>query len=292
MQILDGRALAKEIRAELAEQVNELTKNGERPPHLAAILVGDNPASQAYVRNKVRSCEKVGFASSLIKKEADISEEALLEIVEALNNDPDIDGFIVQLPLPDHIDEDKITLAIDPAKDVDGFHPVNFGRMAQGLPCYIPATPYGITEMLRRYKIDTAGMEVVVIGRSNIVGTPMSILLSRKDNPGNATVTLCHSRTKDLKAHTQKADLIVAAIGRPNYVTAEMVKDGVIIIDVGINRVDDPNAKRGYRLVGDVDYEGVAEKASYITPVPGGVGQLTVVSLLMNTLKARRKEVY
>lgn len=292
MQILDGRALAREIRAELAEQVKELTKNGERSPHLAAVLVGDNPASQAYVRNKVRSCEKVGFNSSLIKKEADISEEALLEIVEALNNDPGIDGFIVQLPLPDHIDEDKITLAIDPAKDVDGFHPVNFGRMAQGLPCYIPATPYGITEMLRRYKIDTSGMEVVVIGRSNIVGTPMSILLSRKDNPGNATVTLCHSRTKDLKAHTQKADLIVAAIGRPNYVTADMVKEGVIIIDVGINRVDDPNAKRGYRLVGDVDYEGVAEKASYITPVPGGVGQLTVVSLLMNTLKARRQEVY
>lgn len=292
MQILDGRALAKEIRAELAEQVNELTKNGERAPHLAAVLVGDNPASQAYVRNKVRSCEKVGFASSLIKKEADISEAELLKIVETLNNDPDIDGFIVQLPLPEHIDEDKITLAIDPAKDVDGFHPVNFGRMAQGLPCYIPATPYGITEMLRRYKIDTSGMEVVVIGRSNIVGTPMSILLSRKDNPGNATVTLCHSRTKDLKAHTQKADLIVAAIGRPNYVTADMVKEGVIIIDVGINRVDDPDAKRGYRLVGDVDYEGVAEKVSYITPVPGGVGQLTVVSLLMNTLKARRKEVY
>jgi methylenetetrahydrofolate dehydrogenase (NADP+)/methenyltetrahydrofolate cyclohydrolase len=292
MQILDGRALAKEIRAELAEQVNELTKNGERAPHLAAVLVGDNPASQAYVRNKVRSCEKVGFASSLIKKEADISEAELLKIVETLNNDPDIDGFIVQLPLPEHIDEDKITLAIDPAKDVDGFHPVNFGRMAQGLPCYIPATPYGIIEMLRRYKIDTSGMEVVVIGRSNIVGTPMSILLSRKDNPGNATVTLCHSRTKDLKAHTQKADLIVAAIGRPNYVTADMVKEGVIIIDVGINRVDDPDAKRGYRLVGDVDYEGVAEKVSYITPVPGGVGQLTVVSLLMNTLKARRKEVY
>jgi methylenetetrahydrofolate dehydrogenase (NADP+)/methenyltetrahydrofolate cyclohydrolase len=292
MQILDGRALAKEIRAELAVQVNELTKNGERAPHLAAVLVGDNPASQAYVRNKVRSCEKVGFASSLIKKEADISEAELLKIVETLNNDPDIDGFIVQLPLPEHIDEDKITLAIDPAKDVDGFHPVNFGRMAQGLPCYIPATPYGITEMLRRYKIDTSGMEVVVIGRSNIVGTPMSILLSRKDNPGNATVTLCHSRTKDLKAHTQKADLIVAAIGRPNYVTADMVKEGVIIIDVGINRVDDPDAKRGYRLVGDVDYEGVAEKVSYITPVPGGVGQLTVVSLLMNTLKARRKEVY
>jgi len=254
--------------------------------------VGDNPASQAYVRNKVRSCEKVGFESTLIKRGEETSEEEILKIVEELNQNPAIDGFIVQLPLPDHIDEDKITLAIDPAKDVDGFHPVNFGRMAQGLPCYVPATPFGITEMLRRYKINTSGMEVVVIGRSNIVGTPMSILLSRKDNPGNATVTLCHSRTKDLKAHTLQADMIVAAIGRPNYVTADMVKEGVVIIDVGINRVDDPNAKRGYRLVGDVDFEGLKEKASYITPVPGGVGQLTVVSLLMNTLKARRKEVY
>lgn len=292
MQILDGRKLAKEIREELAQEVQEITRDGARAPHLAAILVGDNPASQAYVRNKVRSCEKVGFESTLIKRGEETSEEEILEIVEELNQNPAIDGFIVQLPLPDHIDEDKITLAIDPAKDVDGFHPVNFGRMAQGLPCYIPATPFGITEMLRRYKINTSGMEVVVIGRSNIVGTPMSILLSRKDNPGNATVTLCHSRTKDLKAHTLKADMIVAAIGRPNYVTADMVKEGVVIIDVGINRVDDPKAKRGYRLVGDVDFEGLKEKASYITPVPGGVGQLTVVSLLMNTLKARRKEVY
>ncbi|HKK75198.1 MAG TPA: bifunctional methylenetetrahydrofolate dehydrogenase/methenyltetrahydrofolate cyclohydrolase FolD [Saprospiraceae bacterium] len=292
MQILDGRKLAKEIREELALEVQDITRDGGRAPHLAAILVGDNPASQAYVRNKVRSCEKVGFESTLIKRGEETSEEEILKIVEELNQNPAIDGFIVQLPLPDHIDEDKITLAIDPAKDVDGFHPVNFGRMAQGLPCYVPATPFGITEMLRRYKINTSGMEVVVIGRSNIVGTPMSILLSRKDNPGNATVTLCHSRTKDLKAHTLQADMIVAAIGRPNYVTADMVKEGVVIIDVGINRVDDPNAKRGYRLVGDVDFEGLKEKASYITPVPGGVGQLTVVSLLMNTLKARRKEVY
>jgi len=292
MQILDGRKLAKEIREELALEVQDITRDGGRAPHLAAILVGDNPASQAYVRNKVRSCDKVGFESTLIKRGEETSEEEILKIVEELNQNPAIDGFIVQLPLPDHIDEDKITLAIDPAKDVDGFHPVNFGRMAQGLPCYVPATPFGITEMLRRYKINTSGMEVVVIGRSNIVGTPMSILLSRKDNPGNATVTLCHSRTKDLKAHTLQADMIVAAIGRPNYVTADMVKEGVVIIDVGINRVDDPNAKRGYRLVGDVDFEGLKEKASYITPVPGGVGQLTVVSLLMNTLKARRKEVY
>lgn len=292
MQILDGRKLAKEIRAELAQEVAQLTKNDERPPHLAAVLVGDNPASQAYVRNKVRSCEKVGFVSTLIKRGEQATEEEVLQIVQELNNNPDVDGFIVQLPLPDHIDENKITLAIDPAKDVDGFHPVNFGRMAQGLPCYIPATPLGITEMLRRYEINTSGMEVVVIGRSNIVGTPMSILLSRKGNPGNATVTLCHSRTKDLKAHTLKADMIVAAIGQPDFVTADMVQPGVVIIDVGINRVDDAEAKRGYRLVGDVDFVGVGEKASYITPVPGGVGQLTVVSLLMNTLKARKKEVY
>jgi methylenetetrahydrofolate dehydrogenase (NADP+)/methenyltetrahydrofolate cyclohydrolase len=292
MEVLDGRKLAKEIRAEIAQEVEKITKNGDRPPHLAAILVGDNPASQAYVRNKVRSCEKVGFTSTLVKKEKDISEADLLQIVEDLNQNEEIDGFIVQLPLPDHIDETKITLAIDPAKDVDGFHPVNFGRMAQGLPCYIPATPLGITEMLTRYNIDTSGMEVVVIGRSNIVGTPMSILLSRKGKPGNATVTLCHSRTKDLKSHTLNADLIVAAIGRPEFLKADMIKPGAVIIDVGINRIDAPERERGYRLVGDVDYEACAEKASYITPVPGGVGQLTVVSLLLNTLKARRKEVY
>ncbi|GAB5550771.1 MAG: bifunctional methylenetetrahydrofolate dehydrogenase/methenyltetrahydrofolate cyclohydrolase FolD [Saprospiraceae bacterium] len=292
MELLDGRMLAQQIRNELAEAVKDLTKDGARPPHLAAILVGDNPASQAYVRNKVRSCEKVGFASTLVKKEADISEADLLEVVNQLNRDPEIDGFIVQLPLPDHIDEHKVTLAIEPAKDVDGFHPINFGRMAQGLPCYVPATPYGIVEMLKRYKIETSGKEVVVIGRSNIVGTPMSILLSRKDNPGNATVTLCHSRTKDLKSHTLKADIIVAAIGRPNFVTEDMVKEGAIIIDVGINRIDDASAKRGYRLVGDVDFDKVAPKSAYITPVPGGVGQLTVASLLLNTLKARRKEVY
>lgn len=292
MELLDGRMLAQQIRNELAEAVKDLIKDGSRPPHLAAILVGDNPASQAYVRNKVRSCEKVGFASTLVKKEADISEADLLEVVNQLNTDPEIDGFIVQLPLPDHIDEHKVTLAIEPAKDVDGFHPINFGRMAQGLPCYVPATPYGIVEMLKRYNIETSGKEVVVIGRSNIVGTPMSILLSRKDNPGNATVTLCHSRTKDLKSHTLKADIIVAAIGRPNFVTEDMVKEGAIIIDVGINRVDDASAKRGYRLVGDVDFDKVAPKSAYITPVPGGVGQLTVASLLLNTLKARRKEVY
>mgnify|MGYP006285083183 CR=1 FL=1 len=292
MEILDGRQLAKDIRAELAAEVEQLTAGGTRPPHLAAVLVGDDPASQAYVRNKVRSCEKVGYQSSLIRQPADISEEKLLSIVQDLNDDDTIDGFIVQLPLPDHIDDQKVTLAIKPEKDVDGFHPVNFGRLAQGLPCYVPATPFGIVEMLRRYDIPTEGKEVVVVGRSNIVGTPISILLSRKSSPGNATVTMCHSRTKDLAEHTRRADIIVAAIGRPDFITVDMVKEGVVIIDVGINRVDDASRKKGYRLVGDVDFDGVGAKASWITPVPGGVGQLTVVSLLMNTLKAYKKEVY
>jgi methylenetetrahydrofolate dehydrogenase (NADP+)/methenyltetrahydrofolate cyclohydrolase len=292
MELIDGRALAKTIKSELAEEVSKITAAGQRPPHLAAVLVGDDPASQAYVRNKVRSCEKVGFASTLVKREADITEAELLQIVEDLNQDPEIDGFIVQLPLPDHIDADKVTLAIDPKKDVDGFHPVNFGRMAQGLPSYLPATPYGILIMLERYGIETEGKHCVVVGRSNIVGTPMSILLSRKAKVGNCTVTITHSRTKDLAAETRRADIIVAAIGRANMITADMVKEGVVIIDVGINRVDDPSREKGYRLVGDVDFESVAPKSSYITPVPGGVGQLTVTSLLMNTLKANRKEIY
>lgn len=292
MQLLDGKELAKTIRAELAGEVEKLTRGGSRPPHLAAVLVGDDPASQVYVRNKVRSCEQVGFESTLVRRPAETTEAELLGIVRELNEDPGIDGFIVQLPLPGHINEEKVTLAIDPRKDVDGFHPVNFGRMAQGLPAYLPATPAGILEILRRYEIPTEGKEVVVVGRSNIVGTPISVLLSRKTYPGNATVTICHSRTNDLAAHTRRADIIVAAIGRADFITADMVKEGVVIIDVGINRVDDPTAKRGYRLHGDVDFDGVAPKASYITPVPGGVGQLTVVSLLQNTLKARRGAVY
>jgi methylenetetrahydrofolate dehydrogenase (NADP+)/methenyltetrahydrofolate cyclohydrolase len=291
MQLLDGRQLAKDIKAEIATRVEAITSKGGKTPHLAAVLVGENPASQVYVRNKVRSCERVGFKSTLVKREADITTEELLEVVKELNNDDDIDGFIVQLPLPDHIDEQRVTLAIDPRKDVDGFHPVNFGRMAQGLPAYLPATPFGILEMLERYNIDTEGKEVVVVGRSNIVGSPISILLSRKAKPGNCTVTLTHSRTKDLAEHTRRADIIVAAIGRADYITADMVKEGVVIIDVGINRIDDPTAKKGYRLVGDVDFEGVAPKSSYITPVPGGVGQLTVVALLLNTLKAATGEI-
>ena len=292
MVLLDGKQLAREIKEELAQKTAEQIAGGGKVPHLAAVLVGDNPASKVYVRNKVRSCEQVGFHSTLIRKPADISEAELLHIIHELNHDPGIDGFIVQLPLPDHLDEHKITLAIDPAKDVDGFHPVNIGRMALGLPCYLPATPCGIVEMLARYEIPTAGKEVVVIGRSNIVGTPISILLSRKGKVGDATVTLCHSRTANLADHTRRADIIIASVGYPNTVTADMVKDGVVIIDVGINRVEDPEAAKGYRLVGDVDFPGVSPKASYITPVPGGVGQMTVVSLLMNTFRASKKEVY
>lgn len=292
MQLLDGKALAATIKEEMAAEVIEMVNRGARPPHLAAVLVGDDPASQVYVRNKVRSCERVGFHSTLIRKPVDISQDELLHIVEELNRDEGIDGFIVQLPLPAHLDEEKITLAIDPAKDVDGFHPINLGRMALGLPCYLPATPCGIVEMLKRYGVETSGKEVVVIGRSNIVGTPISILLSRKGNPGNSTVTLCHSRTANLSDHTRRADIIIASVGRPGTLTADMVKEGVVVVDVGINRVEDASAARGYRLVGDVDFPGVSEKASYITPVPGGVGPMTVVSLLMNTLKAAKGEIY
>lgn len=292
MAILDGKQLAQTIKAELRKEVDQIKTQGGKIPHLVAVLIGDNPASQAYVRNKVRSCEEVGFLSTLIHRPADTSEKELLEIVEQLNGDNSVDGFIVQLPLPKHIDEHKVTLAIEPRKDVDGFHPVNFGRMAQGLPCYLPATPMGILEILKRYEIPTSGKEVVVLGRSNIVGTPISILLSRKGYPGDATVTVCHSRTADLAAHTRKADILIAAIGAPEFVKGDMVKEGAVIIDVGINRVEDPTSKSGYKLVGDVDYAAVAPKAAWITPVPGGVGQLTVVALLINTLKSARNEVY
>ena len=292
MAILDGKQLAQTIKAELRKEVDQIKAQGGKIPHLVAVLIGDNPASQAYVRNKVRSCEEVGFLSTLIHRPADTTEKELLEIVEQLNGDNSVDGFIVQLPLPKHIDEHKVTLAIEPRKDVDGFHPVNFGRMAQGLPCYLPATPMGILEILKRYDIPTSGKEVVVLGRSNIVGTPISILLSRKGYPGDATVTVCHSRTADLAAHTRKADILIAAIGAPEFVKGDMVKEGAVIIDVGINRVEDPTSKSGYKLVGDVDYTAVAPKAAWITPVPGGVGQLTVVALLINTLKSARNEVY
>ncbi len=292
MTILDGKFLAKNIKTELADEVSRIHAAGQRSPHLAAVLVGEDPASQVYVRNKVKSCEEVGFLSTLIRKPATTTEAELLEIVEMLNNDAEIDGFIVQLPLPRHINEEKITLAIDPRKDVDGFHPVNIGRMAQGLPAYLPATPFGIVEMLRRYDIPTDGKEVVVVGRSNIVGTPISILLSRKANPGNATVTMCHSRTKNLAAHTTRADILIVAIGSADMITGDMVKDGVVVIDVGMNRVEDATNPKGFVLKGDVHFESVAPKASFITPVPGGVGQMTVVSLLINTLKANQKAIY
>jgi methylenetetrahydrofolate dehydrogenase (NADP+)/methenyltetrahydrofolate cyclohydrolase len=292
MVLLDGKQLSEQIKQEIASAVEMLKSEGGKTPHLAAVLVGDNPASRVYVRNKVRSCEQVGFKSSLFEKPADISQEELLDLVRQLNENPDIDGFIVQLPLPAHIDEERITLAIDPAKDVDGFHPVNVGRMALGLPCYLPATPAGILTILQRYGVETAGRHAVVIGRSNIVGTPMAILLSRKGSPGDCTVTIAHSRTRDLPAIVRQADIVIAAIGRPNFVTADMVKAGAVVIDVGINRVDDPATKSGYKLVGDVDFEGVSPRCSFITPVPGGVGPMTVLSLLQNTLAASKAAVY
>lgn len=284
--ILDGKALANTIKQELAEEVAKLKEQGKRAPHLAAVLIGEDPASQSYVRSKVRSCERIGYGSTLVKREATVSEAELLDIVHDLNQNPEIDGFIVQLPLPDHIDEQKVTLAIDPTKDVDGFHPTNFGKVALGLKAFLPATPFGIMTMLERYNIDLEGKNCVVLGRSNIVGRPMSILLSLKSRPGNATVELCHSRTQNIPGHTRRADVLVVALGRPGFVSADMVKEGAVVIDVGINRVNDPSAKRGYRLVGDVNYEEVAPKCSYITPVPGGVGPMTVTALLMNTMKA------
>ena len=292
MKVLDGKALAQIIKNEVAEQVRSHVAVGNRAPHLVAVLVGDHPASASYVRNKIRSCEAVGFRSTIERLDKTVAQSELIALVERLNADADVDGFIVQLPLPPHIDEVAVTLAIDHRKDVDGFHPINFGRMAQGLPAYLPATPYGILQLLERYHVETSGKHAVVLGRSNIVGTPISILLGRKARTGNATVTLTHSRTRNLAEVLRSADIVVAAIGSPNYVTADMVKPGAVVIDVGINRVEDATRKRGYRLVGDVDYAGVSEVASAITPVPGGVGPMTVVSLIQNTLRAARGEVY
>ena len=292
MIILDGKELSNTIRVELKAEVDKLRNDGKKTPHLAAVLVGDNPASKAYVNTKIRFCEEVGYKSTLIKRESTVSELELLEIIETLNNDDDVDGYIVQLPLPKHINEQKINLAIDYKKDVDGFHPMNFGRMAQGMNAYLPATPFGILELLKRNNINTEGKHCVVIGRSNIVGGPISILLSQKSNPGNCTVTLTHSKTKNIEAEIQKADIIIAAIGIPLFVKAEMVKQGAIIIDVGINRVENVNSKSGFSLVGDVDFENVKDKCSFITPVPGGVGPMTVTALMINTLKAAKKEVY
>lgn len=284
MQLLDGKLLAEQIRTEIKNEVEKRLQEGKKRPHLAAVLVGNNPASEAYVGNKIKSCDAVGFKSSLIRFDTDITEAALLETVQQLNADPDVDGYIVQLPLPKHIDEQKITLAIDPEKDVDGFHPTNFGKMTQGFPTFLPATPFGILEMLRRYNIETSGKECVVVGRSNIVGTPLSILLSRKG--WDCTVTLAHSRTRNLEAVCQRADILVAAIGIAHFIQPQHVKEGAVVIDVGMNRISDATTKSGSRLVGDVDFAAVAPKTSYITPVPGGVGQLTVAALMLNTLKA------
>ncbi|HCP41235.1 MAG TPA: bifunctional 5,10-methylene-tetrahydrofolate dehydrogenase/5,10-methylene-tetrahydrofolate cyclohydrolase [Cryomorphaceae bacterium] len=285
MVILDGKAISAQIRAELAEKVKVLKAAGKKVPHLAAILVGDDGASRTYVNAKVLDCEEVGFGSTLINLPSETTEAELLKAINRLNNDKNIDGYIVQLPLPKHIDETKVLLAVDPKKDVDGFHPENVGKMTLNLPTYIPATPQGIVEILRRYNVPTEGKDCVVIGRSHIVGSPISILLSQHNYPGNCTVTLCHSRTKDLKQVCQKADIIIVALGSPGFVTADMVKEGACVIDVGITRMDDASKKSGFRLLGDVDYETVAPKCSFITPVPGGVGPMTRAALMMNTMK-------
>jgi methylenetetrahydrofolate dehydrogenase (NADP+)/methenyltetrahydrofolate cyclohydrolase len=284
MEILDGKKLSQQIKEEIKQAVSLRKEKGEKTPHLAAVLVGNDGASLTYVGSKVRSCEHVGFKSTLIRLESSITEQALLSKIKELNNDDTLDGYIVQLPLPMHIDEEKILLAVDPKKDVDGFHPSNFGRMALEMDSFIPATPFGIMEMLRRNAIDISGKHCVVIGRSNIVGRPISILMSQKGNPGNATVTIAHSRTKDIEQLTQKADIIVSALGIPEFLKADMVKDGVIVIDVGITRVLDDNHPKGYVIKGDVAFDEVAKKSSYITPVPGGVGPMTIAMLLQNTL--------
>ena len=292
MIVLDGKKTSNDIKAEIAESVKEIVAKGSRPPHLAAVIVGDDGASLTYVGSKVRACKRVGFESTLIKLPETISENELLEKVNELNNDENIDGYIVQLPLPKHIDSQKILMAVDADKDVDGFHPTNFGKMALDMESFIPATPYGIMELLRRYQIDISGKHAVVIGRSHIVGRPMSILLSRKSSPGNATVTLTHSRTKNLTSITKEADIVVSALGVPNFLKEDMVKKGAIIIDVGITRVPDASNPKGYVITGDVDYERVKEKASFITPVPGGVGPMTIAMLLQNTYLAYSRHAY
>jgi methylenetetrahydrofolate dehydrogenase (NADP+)/methenyltetrahydrofolate cyclohydrolase len=286
MQILDGKLVSEAIKAQLANKVAELKLTGKKIPHLAAILVGNNPASETYVASKVKSCAEIGYNSTLLRFDERISEKHLLDNITLLNENADIDGILVQLPLPKHINEELVINTIDPSKDVDGFHPMNVGKMVSGLPTFIPATPYGIMLMLEHYNITTKGKHAVVIGRSHIVGTPMSILLSRNTNPGNCTVTLCHSQTANLKELCLQADIIIAAIGKPNFVTADMVKNGAVVVDVGINRIPDASKKSGSRLIGDVKFDEVAPKCSYITPVPGGVGPMTIAALLKNTYHA------
>ncbi|NVN94924.1 MAG: bifunctional 5,10-methylene-tetrahydrofolate dehydrogenase/5,10-methylene-tetrahydrofolate cyclohydrolase [Bacteroidetes bacterium] len=292
MNIIDGKLIAEQIKTEIATEVRKMIDSDIRPPHLAAILVGEDPASQTYVASKERSCKEVGFTSSIYRYPATISEKDLLLAVDFLNKDEEIDGFIVQMPLPNHISVEKVIESIDPKKDVDGFHPINAGRMLANLPSYLPATPYGIMQMLERCNIETEGKHCVVLGRSNIVGTPISILMSRNNKHANSTVTLCHSKTKDLEKITLQADILIAAIGKPLFVTSNMVKEGAVIIDVGIHRVISSETKSGFRLIGDVDFLNVSKKCSYISPVPGGVGLMTIVALLQNTLKAARKEIY
>jgi methylenetetrahydrofolate dehydrogenase (NADP+)/methenyltetrahydrofolate cyclohydrolase len=292
MQIIDGKAIAATIKKEIAQQVEQILSAGGKRPHLAAILVGHDGGSETYVANKVRACEECGFTSTLIRYEEDVTEEQLLAKVHELNNDADVDGFIVQLPLPRHIDEQKVTEAIDYRKDVDGFHPVNAGRLSIGLPCFLSATPNGIMELLRRYNIDTKGKKCVVLGRSNIVGKPVASLMMQKQIPGDATVTVCHSHTANIAEECRNADIIIAALGQPHFVKEDMVKEGAVIIDVGTTRVPDSTRKSGFRLCGDVDFDNVAHKCSYITPVPGGVGPMTIVSLMKNTLLAATHEIY
>ncbi|KAA9345703.1 bifunctional 5,10-methylenetetrahydrofolate dehydrogenase/5,10-methenyltetrahydrofolate cyclohydrolase [Adhaeribacter soli] len=292
MTLLDGKQTAETIKEEIAAEVKNIIAEGGRAPHLAAILVGNDGGSVTYVTNKVLACERVGFESTLIQMEDTVSEEILLGKIAELNNDPEIDGFIVQLPLPKHIDTEKVLEAVDHRKDVDGFHPVNVGRMVAGLPAFLPATPYGILQLLERYKIDTFGKHCVVVGRSKIVGTPMSILMSKCTYPGECTVTICHRNTVDLAHHTRQADILIVAIGKPEFITADMVKEGAVVIDVGTTRVADATRKAGFKLKGDVKFDEVAPKCSYITPVPGGVGPLTIAMLLKNTLRAARHEIY
>lgn len=292
MKLIDGKAVAAQMKIEIAEEVKIMLEQGLKRPHLAAVLVGHDGGSETYVSNKVRTCEDVGFKSTLIRYEDDITEKELLMCVDRLNNNPDIDGFIVQLPLPKHISEQKVIEAIDYRKDVDGFHPVNVGRMSIGLPCFVSATPAGIIELLKRYDIPTQGKKCVVLGRSNIVGKPVASLMMQKGYPGDATVTVCHSRTPDIKEICLEADIIIAALGSPEFLKADMVKDGVTVIDVGTTRVLSSDTKSGFKLKGDVDFDGVSQKAGFITPVPGGVGPMTIISLMRNTLLAGKKEIY
>ncbi len=292
MQLIDGKSVANIIKGEIAEEVTHLVSKGMKQPHLAAILVGHDGASETYVNHKVKSCAEVGFKSTLAQFEDNIPETDLLKKVNEFNNDPDIDGFIVQLPLPQHISEQKVIEAISPLKDVDGFHPVNLGRLVIGLPCYVSATPAGIMELLKRYNIETKGKHCVVIGRSNIVGRPVSILLGQKTYPGNCTVSLCHSQTSNLREMSSQADILIAALGNPEFIKEDMVKQGAVVIDVGTTRISSNETKSGWKLKGDVAFNEVAPKCSYITPVPGGVGPMTIVSLLRNTLKAAKKEIY